>query len=359
VVSLLVAIVACIVAPAATAAADPITSTRSQVQQLESHIAADATHLHQLTVAYNADALQASELGQQVRAASAYLQQLHNQEQQNQSVVRRLAVLSYTGEVQAPATVNLSPLVANQYLDATMGNISDTEDQLREEQRQTAQQLGQLRRASNQQTAQLNAAAAARRQALSQAASEQQTLEGDQQRLITLLAEVPALSRPPAVQGLGTGLVSAVRSQIGPTTTTTPTARPRSGANTLTASPGTLATTAPPPPVTTTPPTTVPTTIPVATTPPPTTPPTTVGGGGAGGPWLALRDCESGDNYRENTGNGFYGAYQFSASTWTGLGYPGRPDLEPPVMQDAAAIRLQAISGWGQWPACSALLGLG
>ena len=81
-------------------------------------------------------------------------------------------------------------------------------------------------------------------------------------------------------------------------------------------------------------------------------------GGNAGGVWLQLRICESSNNYAENTGNGFYGAYQFSATTWTGLGYPGRPDQEPPAMQDAAAQKLQAIAGWGQWPACSAALGL-
>ncbi len=82
------------------------------------------------------------------------------------------------------------------------------------------------------------------------------------------------------------------------------------------------------------------------------------GGGGAGGPWLALRECESGDNYQENSGNGYYGAYQFSPTTWTELGFPGRPDLEPPAMQDQAAMKLQADAGWGQWPACSAALGL-
>lgn len=80
--------------------------------------------------------------------------------------------------------------------------------------------------------------------------------------------------------------------------------------------------------------------------------------GGAGGVWLQLRECESGNNYQANTGNGFYGAYQFSESTWTNLGYPGRPDLEPSAMQDQAAQRLQAQDGWGQWPACSAALGL-
>jgi hypothetical protein len=78
----------------------------------------------------------------------------------------------------------------------------------------------------------------------------------------------------------------------------------------------------------------------------------------AGGVWAALRQCESGGNYQENTGNGFYGAYQFTQSTWAGLGYPGRPDQEPPAMQDQAAQRLQARSGWGQWPACSRKLGL-
>jgi hypothetical protein len=71
-----------------------------------------------------------------------------------------------------------------------------------------------------------------------------------------------------------------------------------------------------------------------------------------------LRECESGDNYRENTGNGFYGAYQFSEPTWAGLGYPGRPDLEPPSMQDQAAMKLQAEQGWAPWPACAAALGL-
>ncbi len=80
--------------------------------------------------------------------------------------------------------------------------------------------------------------------------------------------------------------------------------------------------------------------------------------GTTGGVWAALRQCESGGNYQENTGNGFYGAYQFVWSTWTSMGFPGRPDQEPPAMQDQAAQQLQARSGWGQWPACSRKLGL-
>ena len=37
-----------------------------------------------------------------------------------------------------------------------------------------------------------------------------------------------------------------------------------------------------------------------------------------------LRVCESGNDYHENTGNGYFGAYQFSRSTWHGLGFHGR-----------------------------------
>jgi hypothetical protein len=66
-----------------------------------------------------------------------------------------------------------------------------------------------------------------------------------------------------------------------------------------------------------------------------------------------LRVCESGNNYRENTGNGYFGAYQFSRTTWAGLGFHGRPDLAKPVRQDRAAKRLHATSGWSAWPSCS------
>lgn len=72
----------------------------------------------------------------------------------------------------------------------------------------------------------------------------------------------------------------------------------------------------------------------------------------------ALRECESGGNYQINTGNGYYGAYQFSASTWRSLGYSGLPHNASPATQDRAARELQARSGWGQWPACSRKLGL-
>jgi len=68
--------------------------------------------------------------------------------------------------------------------------------------------------------------------------------------------------------------------------------------------------------------------------------------------------CEASGNYAENSGNGYYGAYQFSLSTWYGLGFTGLPSAAAPPVQDRAAAELQARSGWGQWPSCAAQLGL-
>ncbi|HEX4540436.1 MAG TPA: transglycosylase family protein [Acidimicrobiales bacterium] len=78
----------------------------------------------------------------------------------------------------------------------------------------------------------------------------------------------------------------------------------------------------------------------------------------AGGVWACIRQHESGGNYSASTGNGYYGAYQFSQQTWSGLGYPGSPASASPATQDAAAQKLQAQSGWGQWPVTSRACGL-
>ena len=73
--------------------------------------------------------------------------------------------------------------------------------------------------------------------------------------------------------------------------------------------------------------------------------------------WAALRSCESGGRYDLNSGNGYYGAYQFAFSTWQKLGYPGYPHEAPAATQDEAAKKLQAKQGWGPWPACARRIG--
>ena len=82
--------------------------------------------------------------------------------------------------------------------------------------------------------------------------------------------------------------------------------------------------------------------------------PSTVGGD----VWAALAKCESGGNPATNTGNGYYGLYQFSASTWRAMGGSGLPSQASAAEQTQRAQALQARSGWGQWPACSKKLGL-
>jgi uncharacterized protein YabE (DUF348 family) len=68
--------------------------------------------------------------------------------------------------------------------------------------------------------------------------------------------------------------------------------------------------------------------------------------------WTALATCESGDNPSENTGNGFYGMYQFTISTWDSLGGTGLPSDASAATQTALAEKLYEEAGSGQWPVC-------
>jgi hypothetical protein len=74
--------------------------------------------------------------------------------------------------------------------------------------------------------------------------------------------------------------------------------------------------------------------------------------------WQRLRVCESGNNYRADTGNGFYGAYQFTLGTWAAYGGAGRPSEAAPGEQDRRALMLYQARGWRPWPGCSRRLGL-
>jgi len=79
----------------------------------------------------------------------------------------------------------------------------------------------------------------------------------------------------------------------------------------------------------------------------------------------ALRNCESGGNYAINTGNGYFGAYQFAQATWDGVAAENYPHLvgvvpsnAAPSEQDAMMIALHADRGFAPWPGCRASLGL-
>ena len=78
----------------------------------------------------------------------------------------------------------------------------------------------------------------------------------------------------------------------------------------------------------------------------------------SGSVWDRIAACESGGNWSINTGNGYYGGLQFSLSSWRAVGGTGYPHQASRAEQIARAEKLQAVQGWGAWPACSARLGL-
>ncbi|RZQ66051.1 transglycosylase family protein [Amycolatopsis suaedae] len=73
--------------------------------------------------------------------------------------------------------------------------------------------------------------------------------------------------------------------------------------------------------------------------------------------WAKLRMCESSGRYDINTGNGYYGAYQFDLPTWRSVGGQGRPDQASPREQDHRALYLYRMRGWQPWE-CAGKLGL-
>lgn len=81
-----------------------------------------------------------------------------------------------------------------------------------------------------------------------------------------------------------------------------------------------------------------------------------VRGPATGDVWHALAECESGNT--NDGGAPYYGYFQFSAATWRSMGHDGTADQYPYDVQLAAAQRLQARSGWGQWPVCSRKIGV-
>ena len=319
---------ASLVPSAVQAGADQMGSTRAQLQSLQQQVVASAGRVRAMTLAYEQADAKASALAQQVEADQANLARLRNTMASTAAQLRTDAILSYTGGAGNAGSLRSTggdtltssgapsdPAIREEYLQVAAGDLSDRVDQYRTQAGQVAAAAASLAAELRASRAAVEATAAAREAAIGAAGQVEAQLVSVQNRLQQLEASqaaaqaraaataaqaAAAAAARSATQGLPVngGLVTAVRGVVSPT------------------------------------------------------------GGNSGGEWLQLRECESGDNYQANTGNGFYGAYQFSESTWTGLGYPGRPDLEPPSMQDQAAQRLQARSGWGQWPACSAALGL-
>ncbi|MGW0799353.1 transglycosylase family protein [Streptomyces sp. NPDC002692] len=71
--------------------------------------------------------------------------------------------------------------------------------------------------------------------------------------------------------------------------------------------------------------------------------------------WDAVAQCESGGNWSINTGNGYYGGLQFSASTWAAYGgtaYASTADKASKSQQITIGEKVLAAQGKGAWPTC-------
>jgi hypothetical protein len=305
--------VTCFGAVVPLASAGQIDQAKTRVASLSASVLREAELVHTLSVRYRTDAARAAVLRKELSSSKATLRAVKRRYRSTESMLQEEAVISYAGGIPA---IDPTERASNQYIADTdraayltvaVGNLSQTLEQFQIDQADLASVMTARKIALHKAMVAKQAADSAWKEALSQAASLQAMLSEARGQVATLSAK--ATTGPP----VGGGVVKAVRQEMqSSTSSTSTTSSVSSGSH-----------------------------------PPP-----------AGGVWLELRECESSNNYQEDTGNGFYGAYQFLWATWTAIGYPGRPDEEPYWMQDEAAKQLQAESGWGQWPACSAALGL-
>lgn len=293
-----------------SAAADTVSSTQAQASALASRIRAGADHLHALDVAYQSAQQQSALANQKSADAQSQIETANAQITSDRAALGHDAVEEY---MRGGTISGLGALVRGKsdqvylraaYINLASGNLADVVDNLKLSQAQLHRALLSSQMAQTQAREGLTRAAQARSGAQAQVISEESLLSGLKGQLASLVAQAQAdqASRgrnnpPPQGQPLPGGL-SSVAVSSSPSYTS------------------------------------------------------------AGGPYAGIRQCESGDNYAADTGNGYYGAYQISADTWHSLGYSGYPDDASPPTQDQAAERLQARSGWGQWPTCSAAMGL-
>ena len=71
--------------------------------------------------------------------------------------------------------------------------------------------------------------------------------------------------------------------------------------------------------------------------------------------WDAIAQCESGGNWKINTGNGYYGGLQFSRSTWKAYGgakYASTANKATRAEQITIAKKVLKGQGIGAWPTC-------
>lgn len=343
-------------------------SLRARAAAISASVAADTAALQRLGLAYlseqatvrHARAQGAVLARRAVRAAAGV---------RTETVfLRRAAVDAY---VSAGSTTGLGLVLAERpdelalsrtYLDVATRRIDEAASRLTSEERHLEAALAGKRRAEAKAQRSLAATARSRAGAIAAYDAERRLLASVHGQLADLVAaERAAAARAAAAAQAAADRAAAARAAAAQA------AAARAAANRASASTTTVAASV----------ATTPSSSPPGTAPPPSPGPGGPDGSASGPPdpsgnlgsapasgtiasdLAGIRNCESGGNYGLDTGNGYYGAYQFSLGTWEGLGGTGLPSSAPPGTQDAAAYRLYKASGWSPWPACAALLGLG
>ncbi len=77
--------------------------------------------------------------------------------------------------------------------------------------------------------------------------------------------------------------------------------------------------------------------------------------------WDKVAQCESGQNWSINTGNGYFGGLQFARRSWTAYGGTEYAELASEATREQQIVIAKKILddvGWKAWPACSRKLGL-
>jgi hypothetical protein len=314
--------------PLSPVSASSVTTLKAKARAIANQINADNTHLSSISSTY----LSEGSLYDSTKARAAELEikiaRVKHLVIRDRKRVQRALVDAYVeGGLNSAAIFSWSnnpntQISSSTYLGVATGELAQATAQFTGDEHDLSISLSTQEHNLTIESAAFDATAAARDQVLTTVAAEQSLYSSTNHELNTLVQQEEAAAQAAqAAQAAAAARASASAS---------------ASARTAAGPPSAIAT--------------------VATVPTGTPPPTTLAG-----EFAAIRNCESGGDYSLNTGNGYYGAYQFAAATWTGLGESGLPSSAPASTQDAAAFQLYQRAGdsFTAWPTCAAIIGLG
>jgi peptidoglycan hydrolase CwlO-like protein len=331
-----------VVAASRPAGADPLSALRAQAATVSQQLIQEQLEVDTYQQRYSVASARVVDDGQAIVQIGQQIDQDTRQIAAQVDLVRRQAVRSYMDYGTGTGSITASLFggdqehaqAASEYSSIAVGNITTAVDQLHTAQNQLQAHQTSLRQQQDQDRADQSAQATV----LGQAHASAGHLAALHSQVTGQLASAVA-AQAAAQNAAAVAAVAAAQKQAAKATP----ARSPSAA----ATPTVPTIPAPGPPGT--------------AAPAPVTPPA---GAGANLPDPALNaflQCviqrESGGNYSINTGNGYFGAFQFSQSTWNvaaqaaGLSYlvGVPPSSASRAEQDTVAVALYALDGSRPW----------